>query len=158
MSAMFRRLCRKEYRDDFVLFATQFEDLINFRPTEKQLIFVETYLKTGKLATAYETAGYADISKRPDSRKLYAYNRVMTAVNVQTLFRIVFFNWKVKNGITRQVMADKLLEIIDQADTLTVKLEAIKELNNIAGHHTLRHHRSQSRRVARQKTLETTAA
>ena len=106
-----------------------------FAPTDKQLTFVSVYFRTGHVATAYEAAGYFDVSKQRPSNRSRAYWRVMQSTGVQRLFQVVMCTWVQKHGITKQWMADKLLNIIDTADNVKDQLDAIQELNSILGYH-----------------------
>ena len=105
------------------------------RPTTRQYLFVEAYLDGMSGENAYKAAGYCDISKLYTCQRYSLIRSMIDSPGIQYLMKAALFNWARKREVTANVIADRLLNIVDTADNVKDQLAALKELNLMLGFH-----------------------
>ena len=116
-------------------FDTEYLSTRKFQPTQKQLTFVDHYLKTGSAEEAYTLAGYYPLEKQLPHMRRLVWWRVLHSKNVQILLRMAMWQWAQKYEISPSAVANRLLHIADVAEDLQTRVSALRELNCMLGYH-----------------------
>lgn len=104
--------------------------------TERQYLFVMSYLETGDPVRAYKDAGYYDFSNTwTKYRKLSMIQRILDSRAVQKLMTAIQEQIIEQRGLKVDHLVEQLLRAHSHAETATEEIMAIREIGRLLGYY-----------------------